>query len=82
MLLTERSVALPEHFRHLRPPRTVDNDQDVVDLMADDITDLTAHTDLADRGQLVQASIWLLSVATQQAASFSYHPRHACHMSL
>ncbi|KAJ9412570.1 hypothetical protein QL093DRAFT_2027035, partial [Fusarium oxysporum] len=65
------------------PPRTVDNDQDVVDLMADDITDLTAHTDLADRGQLVQASIWLLSVATQQAASFSQAPRinqmrHAC----
>ncbi|EXL66237.1 hypothetical protein FOPG_17568 [Fusarium oxysporum f. sp. conglutinans race 2 54008] len=40
--------------------------------MADDITDLTAHTDLADRGQLVQASIWLLSVATQQAASFRF----------
>ncbi|KAG7408571.1 hypothetical protein Forpe1208_v012403 [Fusarium oxysporum f. sp. rapae] len=60
--LTERSVRLPENFRHLFS-YTVDNDQDVIDLTVD-ITDLTVDTGLVDRGQLALTSIRLLSVDT------------------
>ncbi|KAF5244281.1 hypothetical protein FANTH_7791 [Fusarium anthophilum] len=53
VFLTERSVGLP----------TVDNDQDVIDLMVADVTGLTACTGLVNCGQLAPASIRLLSAA-------------------
>ncbi|KAF5724939.1 hypothetical protein FMUND_331 [Fusarium mundagurra] len=64
----QRSIGLPEHFRHLSSC-TVDSDQDVIDLTFGDIIDLPVDTGLVDRSQLGLTSTRLSGVDTQ-ARSF------------
>ncbi|KAF5973455.1 hypothetical protein FCOIX_8773 [Fusarium coicis] len=64
----ERSIGLAEHFRHLSSC-TVDSGHDVIDLIFNDIIDLTVDTGLVDRRQLALTSTRLSGVDTQ-ARSF------------